>query len=329
MSSHGPPRPPTPQVLVHRQPDKPELNPTKKPSKYIILIMGSTSVAGKLQITQAVAKALSCPLFYGDSLHESTAKAATVGASRAGTADADDDTPSFAPNEIRYQRMWLSRLTRTGLLFPEESRPAAEGFAGFGGDASTSASTIRRGSASSVVSAAGSRTPGVSPSTSSRGSQRTSPIMSPQPLRPTTTSFPNEASVHNPVFTVSEAERCRRANPALLVLGHPQLEHWHKLAIRNATREFGIRIIFVPLYEEEGYDNDVSEDDDLPILRPFEPRAMTSFATSFGKKITTVEPTLDREMNLSINASADVAAKTKEIIDSCRDIIGYAPTSVS
>ena len=135
-------RPQTPQALLHRAPDKPDPahSSLTKPNKYIILLLAPTSVAGKVQIATSVAKSLSCPLFQGDALHESNAKAAAVGASRS-----DDG------GRGRYQRMWLSKMTRTGLLFPEESRPANEGFSGFGG-CSSSASTSRRGSASSISS---------------------------------------------------------------------------------------------------------------------------------------------------------------------------------
>lgn len=72
-----PPRPPTSQVVLHRLPDKSLDNPSK--TKYIILIMGSTAVAGELQITHSVANGLSCPYYEGDSIHESAAKAVIVG----------------------------------------------------------------------------------------------------------------------------------------------------------------------------------------------------------------------------------------------------------
>jgi hypothetical protein len=78
---------------------------------------------------------LSCPLFQGDSLHETSAKAASVGASRRPIDDDELAGTGRGLNEARYQRMWLSKITRTGYLFPEESRPAmsSEGFTGFGG----------------------------------------------------------------------------------------------------------------------------------------------------------------------------------------------------
>ncbi|KUI60825.1 hypothetical protein VP1G_08021 [Cytospora mali] len=114
--------------------------------------MGSTAVAGKFQIARSWASGLSCPSYQGESMHHSAAKAASVGV-------------SSGQNEARYQRMWLSKLTRTGLLFPEESRPATAGFSGFGGSSSTSTSC--RGSTSSVASVSSGL--GTSPSVASSG----------------------------------------------------------------------------------------------------------------------------------------------------------------
>ncbi|KAK1072536.1 hypothetical protein LTR12_014330 [Friedmanniomyces endolithicus] len=115
-------RPPTPQAMLHRLPDRPDipLPQAAKPSKVIILISASNEVAGKVQIAN---------------LHETAAKAARVGTSAPiGRSGGDDDGPSpSGANEPRYQRMWMSKMTRTGLLFPEESRPANSGFSGFGG----------------------------------------------------------------------------------------------------------------------------------------------------------------------------------------------------
>ena len=90
-----PPRPATPQVLLHRLPDKPDASQenARKPSKYIVVIMGSTAAAGKVQIATSVAQALGCPLFQGDSLHESSAKAASVGVAA-----------GMKRNEQRYRR---------------------------------------------------------------------------------------------------------------------------------------------------------------------------------------------------------------------------------
>jgi hypothetical protein len=207
-------------------------------------------------------------------------------------------------------------MTRTGDLFPEESRPATEGFTGFGGTSSTS--TSRRGSVSSVASGH---------SSSSSAPNSTSPYIasSQPPTRPITSTFQTEASVPKglTVFTLSEQERRRRANPALMVLTHPELEPWHKLAIRNAVGPYGIGIIFVPLYREE-YDD---EEEDLPVLRPLDPTTMSSFPASFDQLgVEAKKPrgwgTLDREMMARIDVDADVEAKTAEIIDLVRDVMG-------
>lgn len=66
--------------MLHRLPDKADssMEEGAQPSKFILLLMGSIKVAGKVQIATSVSKALSCPLYQGDSLHESCAKVATV-----------------------------------------------------------------------------------------------------------------------------------------------------------------------------------------------------------------------------------------------------------
>lgn len=305
-----PARPPTPQALLHRLPDKPDpAAADTKPSKYIVLIMGSTGVAGKVQIAKSVSTALSCPLFNGDSLHESSAKAASVGAARhpanAGEGAVEGAGSGFGANEARYQRLWLSKMTRTGLLFPEESRPANEGFSGFGGG-SGSTSTSRRGSSSSVAS-----TTSDAALSSSTGA---SSFMSSGP--PVTTSqYINKPSTLS-TFTFSEAERLRRANPVLMVLTHPELESWHREAIRRATAEYGIGILFVPLYEDEEME--------LPVLKPLDPKTMTSFGSfgAFGGETRPRGGSLEEEMVLRIDVEAGVEAIIEEIIESARGFIG-------
>jgi hypothetical protein len=84
--------------------------------------------------------------------------------------------------------------------------------------------------------------------------------------------------IHQPVFTISEEERRRKSNPALMVLTHPGLEVWHKDAIRDATGEYGIGIIFVPLFKIDAEYDD--EEDELPVLRPLDPTTISGF-TSF------------------------------------------------
>ncbi|KAK9780958.1 hypothetical protein SCAR479_02144 [Seiridium cardinale] len=298
--SYIPARPPTPQALLHRQPDKVDSAGTAKPSKYIILIMGSTEVAGKVQIAKTVSGAFSCPQFNGDSMHDSCAKAASVGATRRPVNAAGDDESSFnssGANEARYQRMWMSKMTRTGLLFPEESRPANEGFSGFGGSSSTS--TSRRGSASSIESASSN----IAASTTSTSSSMTGFVMN---SGPRTTQYHN-----NPTFTLSEKARLRKDNPVLLVLTHPQLETWHKDAIRTATKDYGIGIIYVPLYE----------DDDIPVLKPLDPRTMTSFG-SFGGPKNVGPSNTDEEIILRIDTQANVETIAEEIVAEARSVMG-------
>ncbi|KAK4446008.1 hypothetical protein QBC34DRAFT_441210 [Podospora aff. communis PSN243] len=298
-----PPRPGTPQVLLHRLPDRDDEEPPQKPSKYVILIMGSTAVVGKVAIARSVSDALSCTLREGDSIHRSSAKAASV-------------STSGEPNKERYQRMWLSKMTRTGDLFPEESRPATEGFSGFGGTAS-STSTSRRGSVSSVASGHSSSSSAASPYIAS----------SQPPARPITSTFQTEASVPRglAVFTLSEKERQRRANPALMVLTHPELEAWHRLAIRNAVGPYGIGVVFVPLYEEV----EEEEGEEEEVLRPLDPSKMGSFPAWVGDDHMREGAgkkrgwgSLDREMKVRIDVDADVEAKTAEIIELVRGVMG-------
>ncbi|MCJ1341039.1 hypothetical protein MMC09_006335 [Bachmanniomyces sp. S44760] len=317
-------RPPTPQALLHRAPDKPddaEISLTK-PKKYIILILAPTSVAGKVQIATSVSKSLSCPLFQGDSLHESSAKAAVVGASR-----------SEDGGRGRYRRMWLSKMTRTGLLFPEESRPANEGFSGFGGG-SASTSTSRRGSGSSIAS-----TTSVG-AASTAGSTASSAVDVGNTSLPSGGIFGTSTSqyINHPVLTISGEERRRKSNPALMVLTHPELEAWHKDAIRDAIGEYGIGIIFVPLFKSNAEYNDEMEridNDKLPVLRPLDPRTTSQF-TSFDALRATIEVVdngnqssygkgkegnLEEEMVLKIDVGGSVEEIIEEVVRGVEDIM--------
>ncbi|KAI1244499.1 hypothetical protein MGN70_014371 [Eutypa lata] len=298
-------RPPTPQAMLHRLPDKSEDDTLQdtSPSKYIILITGSTGVAGKVQIATSVSKALSCPLYQGDSLHESSAKAASLGTSRQAattSSTASEEAGSGpAPNEARYQRMWLSKMTRTGLLFPDESRPANQGFSGFGG-ASNSTSTSRRGSVSSVASAS-------SDAGASDASSMSNVAGSGGPAPPQYVNKP-------PTFSLPEKEALRRLNPALMVLTHPELERWHKVCIKKAVGEYRIGVLFVPL----------CDDDDFPQLRMLDPRMMTSFASfgSFPKPQEAPGGGLTADDVLRIDIDGDVETITDEIVQGARDVMG-------
>ena len=314
-------RPPTPQALLHRAPDKPDAADTSlaKPNKYIILLLAPTSVAGKVQIATSVSKSLSCPLFQGDSLHESSAKAAAVGASRS-------DDGGWG----RYQRMWMSKMTRTGLLFPEESRPANEGFSGFGNGPS-STSTSRRGSGSSISSTTSFGGGSTAGSTASSAVDVGNQFMTSGGILGTS------QYINKPVFTVSEEERRRKLNPALMVLTHPELEAWHKDAIRKAIGEYGIGIIFVPLFKidaEHDDELDKKGNDELPVLRPLDPRTISEF-TSFdalraaaggvdgGKKLKYgkgKEGNLE-EMVLEVDVGGSVEEIIEEVIRGVRDVM--------
>ena len=293
-------RPPTPQAMVHRLPDKLDSVSTggTKPSKFIILIVASTAVAGKVQIAKSVSHALACPLFQGDSLHETAAKAASVGApTRVTGAESEEQAPASGANETRYQRMWLSKMTRTGLLFPDEARPAGSGFSGFGGTSSTS--TSRRGSASSIASDVSSHD--AAGSTSSMASSAMSGGA------PKYVNKPPVAAI------LSEEERLRKANPALVVLTHPELETWHKGCIRRAVGDYNIGVIFVPL----------DEDEEPPVLRPLDPRTMTSFGSlgSFGAARKSAPRSWEEEVVLSVNVEATVEDLAEEVIEGARDIM--------
>ncbi|KAI9830342.1 MAG: hypothetical protein M1819_005723 [Sarea resinae] len=315
-------RPPTPQALLHRAPKKPDTAETAltRPSKYIILLLAPTSVAGKVQIATSVSKSLSCPIFQGDSLHESSAKAAAVGASRSGDG-----------GRGRYQRMWLSKMTRTGLLFPEESRPANEGFSGFGG-VSSSTSTSRRGSGSSVSSTTSF---GVG---STAGSTASSTVDVGDQFMAFGGILSTSQYINQPVFTVTEEERRRKSNPALMVLTHPELEAWHKDAIGKATGEYGIGIIFVPLFKIDAEHADSSEqngEDELPVLRPLDPRTISAF-TSFdalraaaggvdgGAKLKYgkgKKGNLEEEMVLEVDVGGSVEDIIEEVVRGVGDVM--------
>lgn len=324
MDNHPYVRPPTPQALLHRAPDKPDADDATltKPNKYIILLLAPTSVAGKVQIATSVSQSLSCPLFQGDSLHESSAKAAAVGASRS-----EDN------GKGRYQRMWMSKMTRTGLLFPEESRPATEGFSGFGGGPS-STSTSRRGSGSSISSKSSFS------GDSTAGSTASSTINVGNQFMTSGGLFGASQYINKPVFTVSEEERRRASNPALMVLTHPELEAWHKDAIREATGEYRIGIIFVPLFKigtehDDELEEEEEESEELPILKPLDPRRVSEFASfdalraaagsvdggkkpKYGKG---KEGNLGEDMVLEVDVGGSVEVIIEEIVNGVRNVI--------
>jgi hypothetical protein len=117
------------------------------------------------------------------------------------------------------------------------------------------------------------------------------------------------------VFTISEGGKLRKANPALMVVTHPYLQHWHKDSIKKAVGEYGIGVIFVPLYEDK--------DEELPVLKPLDPRTMTSFALlgTFGAAQKAAGATLDEEIVLRVNVEANVEDIIEEIVEGVREIM--------
>ena len=231
----------------------------------------------------------------------------------------------------RYQRMWLSKMTRTGLLFPEESRPANVGFFGFGGE-SSSTSTSRRGSGSSTTSTTSFG------GGSTAGSTASSAVdVGKQPMA-SGGVFGTSQYINQPVLTIPEEERRRKSNPALMVLTHPELEVWHKDAIRKATGEYGIGIIFVPLFKIDPEHDDKLEKegkDELPVLRTLDPRTVSEFTsfealraaaggTDSGKKSRYgkgKEGNLEEEMVLEVFVGGSVEEIIKEVVGGVRDVM--------
>ncbi|GAB7353460.1 hypothetical protein MBLNU459_g3920t1 [Dothideomycetes sp. NU459] len=283
--------------MVYRLPDRfdASLPENIRPSKFIVLIVASLSVVGTMQIARSVSDALDCPLFRGESLHETCAKAASVGApTRSTNAEGDEQAPAPTANEARYQRMWLSKMTRTGLLFPDESRPAGSEFSGFGGASSTS--TSRRGSSSSVAS-------DVSDAVGSTSSIESSVIPSDPPM------YINKP----PALTQFQNERLGQANPVLMVVTHPQLESWHKVCIREAVGDYDIGVIFAPL----------DEDGEMPLLVPLDPRTMANFGPlgTFPTAGPETCPTWNEEVVLKVDLEARVEDIAQEIVENIRNIL--------
>jgi hypothetical protein len=124
---------------------------------------------------------------------------------------------------------------------------------------------------------------------------------------PPTTKFVNKPPVST--FTLSDEEKLRKANKALMVVTHPELEAWHKENIRKAVGEYGIGVIFVPLGEEE----------ELPILKPLDPRAMMSFGAFSG--VEKRGRTLDEEVVVRVDVGGNVEDIIEDIVAGVKDII--------
>jgi hypothetical protein len=172
-------------------------------------------------------------------------------------------------------------------------------YEGLGGG---SASTSRRGSASSIASSSSDAV--LSTVSSSMGSVASGFLSSGIP----TTKFVNRP----PVFTVSEKEKERKANKALMVVTHPELEGWHKESIRSSVGEYGIGVVFIPLGENE-------EEEDLPLLKPLDPRTMTSF----GSFMPLEKPpkTLDEEIILRVDNGGNTEEIIEDIVSGVNEIL--------
>lgn len=150
--------------------------------------------------------------------------------------------------------------------------------------------------------------------------------------------FGTSQYISQPVLTISEEERRQKLNPALMVLTHPELEAWHKDAIRKSIGEYGIGIIFVPLFKIDAEHDDELEEmetDELPVLRPLDPRTVSAF-TSFdalraaaggvddGKKLkygTGKEGNLQEEMVLEVDVGSSVQEIIEEVVSGVRDVM--------
>lgn len=135
---------------------------------------------------------------------------------------------------------------------------------------------------------------------------------------------------NRPVLTSCEEESRRKLNPALMVLTHPELEAWHKDAIRKATGKYGIGIIFVPLFR-----TDAEQDDELPVLRPLDPRTISGF-TSFDAHRAAAggvddgkileygkgkEGNMEEEIVLEVDVRGSVEEIIEEVVRRVRDVM--------
>ena len=123
-----------------------------------------------------------------------------------------------------------------------------------------------------------------------------------------------------------------------MVLTHPELEAWYKDAIRKVTGEYGIGIIFVPLFKIDAEHDDVLEEsklDELPVLRPLDPRTVSGF-TSFdalraaaggvdgGKKSKYgkgKEGNLEEEMVLEVDVRGGIEEIIEEVVRGVKDVM--------
>lgn len=130
---------------------------------------------------------------------------------------------------------------------------------------------------------------------------------------------PRNEFVSRPVFALSGAQREEKDNPALMVLTHPRLEGWCKDVIRKAVGEYGIGVIFVPLFEEEE-----EEEGEVPLLKAFEARDFQSFDAFREARLRYGKGKggrLDEEMVLEIGVEGSVDEIIEEVLVGVRDVM--------
>jgi len=123
-----------------------------------------------------------------------------------------------------------------------------------------------------------------------------------------------------------------------MVLTHPDVEEWHRDAIREATGEYGIGIIFVPLFKtdtDQGEKEEDEEEEDLPILRPFDPTTISGFTSfdAFRAAASGVDSerklkygqgkkgNLEEEMVLNIDVGGNIENIIEEVLKGVQNVM--------
>jgi hypothetical protein len=127
---------------------------------------------------------------------------------------------------------------------------------------------------------------------------------------PPTAKFVNRPPAS--IFGLSDKEKARKENKALMVVTHPELEAWHKESIRKAVGEYGIAVIFAPLGERQ-------EEEALPVLKPLDQKTMTSFGSFAGMGKRT--RTLDEEIVVRLDGNGNVEDTIEGIVSGVKEIL--------
>jgi hypothetical protein len=119
-----------------------------------------------------------------------------------------------------------------------------------------------------------------------------------------------------------------------MVLTHPNLEAWHKDAIREATREYGIGTIFVHFGNTDAEDDEEKEEEELPVLRPLDPRTISGFASFDALRAAAADVGGETnlkygkgkrgnvaEMMVRVDIRGSVEEVAEEIVSEVRDIM--------